>query len=84
MALREDVRTRAPRGTKIVAQAFFAALADIAEGQQAAVASAAVNAIRDTLKQRQAKTKLAAAKAKAKTPRKRASAKPARRARKAA
>jgi hypothetical protein len=63
-----------------VAQAFFAALADIAEGQQAGVASAALSSIRDTLKQRQAKMKLAAARAKAKAPRKRAAAKRARKA----
>ena len=65
MAPKQDVRSRAPRGTKIVTQAFFAALSDIGADQQAGVAGAALGLIRDTLKQRQAKAKLAAGKAKA-------------------
>jgi hypothetical protein len=68
MAIREDVRPRAPRGTKNVTQAFFAALDGIAEGQQAAVATAAVAGIRGELKDRRLRTKEAAGRAKAKAP----------------
>ena len=53
-------------------QAFFAALGDIADGQQAVVASAAVSAIRDALKERRLKMKESVAKAKAKAPAKKA------------
>ena len=66
MAIREDVQKRAPRGTKNVTQAFFAALDDIADGQQAVVGAAALIAIRDELKGRRLKIKEAAAAAKAK------------------
>jgi len=77
MATKQDVRARAPRGTKIVAQAFFAALGDVADGQQPAVASAALIAIRDALKVRREKIKKVAAKARAKLPGKtKAAAKP--------
>ena len=69
MAIKEDVQKRAPRGTRIVTQAFFAALDDIADGQQAVVGTAAVAAIRNQMKERRAKNKGAAAKAK--TPAKR-------------
>ena len=68
MASKDDVRTRAPRGTKVVTQAFFEALDGIAEGQQKAVAAAALAGIRDALKAQRLKTKEAAAKAKAKLP----------------
>ena len=68
MAIKDDVRARAPRGAKNVTQAFFAALDDIAEGQQKAVATAALASIRADLKARRLKTKEAAAKAKAKAP----------------
>jgi hypothetical protein len=67
MAIKEDVQKRAPRGTKNVTQAFFAALDDIADGQQAVVGAAALAAIRDELKGRRVKIKEAAAAAKAKT-----------------
>ena len=66
MAIKEDVQKRAPRGTKNVTQAFFAALDDIADGQQAVVSAAALAAIRDELKGRHVKIKEAAAAAKAK------------------
>ena len=73
MAIKKDVQKRAPRGAKNVAQAFFAALDDIAEGQQAVVGAAALATIRDELKGRRVKIKeaAAAAKAKAKAPAKR-------------
>ncbi len=66
MAIKADAQKRALRGTKKVTQAFFAALDDIADGQQAAVGAAALAAIRDELKGRRAKIKEAAAAAKAK------------------
>jgi hypothetical protein len=56
--------TRAPRGTKILAKAFFAAADEIPEPQRAEVVKAALALIRDELKA--ARGKLAAAKAKAK------------------
>jgi len=73
MAIKKDVQKRAPRGAKNVAQAFFAALDDIADGQQAVVGAAALATIRDELKGRRVKIKeaAAAAKAKAKAPAKR-------------
>jgi hypothetical protein len=66
MATKGDTRTRAPRGTKNVAQAFFAALDGLSDGQQPAVATAALSAIRDALKARRLKAREAAARAKAK------------------
>ena len=66
MVIKEDVQKRAPRGTKNVTQAFFAALDDIADGQQAVVGAAALIAIRDELKGQRLKIKEAAAAAKAK------------------
>ena len=71
MAIKEDVQKRAPRGTKNVTQAFFAALDDIADGQQAVVSAAALAAIRDELKGRRVKIKEAAAAAKAKAKKRR-------------
>jgi hypothetical protein len=56
--------TRAPRGTKILAKAFFAAADEIPEPQRAEVVKAALALIRDELKA--AREKVAAAKAKAK------------------
>ena len=89
MAIKEDARTRAPRGTKNVTQAFFEALDGIPENQQAAVATAALVGIRDEVKARRLKGKEAAARAKAKAPAKtkasaRTKATPARKAKKAA
>lgn len=68
MAIREDSRTRAPRGTKNVTQAFLTALDGVPESQQAAVASAALAGIRDEIKARRLKRREAAAKAKASAP----------------
>jgi len=56
--------TRAPRGTKILAKAFFAAADEIPEPQRTEVVKAALAAIRDELKI--AREKVAVAKAKAK------------------
>jgi hypothetical protein len=66
MATKDDTRARAPRGTKNVAQAFFAALDGLSEGQQPAVAKAALSAIRDALKARHLKAREAAARARMK------------------
>lgn len=68
MAIKDDVRARAPRGTKTVTQAFFVALDDVPEPQQAAVATAALTGIRDALKARKLKAKEAAARTKARAP----------------
>jgi hypothetical protein len=68
VAIKEDVRARAPRGTKNVTQAFFEALDGIPVSQQKAVATAALASIRDDLKAQRLKTREAAAKAKAKAP----------------
>ena len=65
MAIKEDVQKRAPRGTKVVTQAFFAALDGIPGGQQADVGAAALAAIRDELKGRQVKSRESAVAAKA-------------------
>src|SRR3954471_3969957 len=56
--------SRAPRGTKVLAQAFFAAADNIPEAQRGAVVKAALALIRDDLKA--AREKAAAAKTKAK------------------
>jgi hypothetical protein len=65
MAKAETATTRAPRGTKPVSQAFFAALETVPEAQRTAVARAAQVLIRDELKLRREKVKAAAAKVKA-------------------
>jgi histone H1/5 len=57
--------TRAPRGTKVLTQAFFAAADAIPEPQRADVVKAALTAIRDEIKA--AREKAAAAKAKVKS-----------------
>src|SRR3954467_6491916 len=57
---------RAPRGTKTVAQAFLGALEKIPAASQAAVAKAALTAVREELAARKEKAKDAKAKAKAK------------------
>ncbi len=59
--------TRAPRGTKPVSQAFFSALETIPEASRAAVAKAALGMIRDEMKTRRDKLKVAAAKEKEKS-----------------
>jgi hypothetical protein len=83
MAIKDDPRARAPRGTKNLTQAFFQALDGIPESQQKAVAAAALAGIRDELKAQRVKAKEAASKAKAKTPA-RTKAAPARKAKSAA
>src|SRR3954468_10501192 len=57
--------SRAPRGTRVLTQAFFSAAEEIPEGQRDAVVKAAFASIRDTLKETREKAK--AAKAKTKT-----------------
>ena len=64
----ETTATRAPRGTKPVSQAFFTALDAVPEASRAAVAKAAQAMIRDELKGRKEKMKVAAAKDKARKP----------------
>jgi hypothetical protein len=58
--------TRAPRGTKILAKAFFTAAEEFPEAQRADVIKAALAAIRDELKLAREKAAVAKAKAKAK------------------
>ncbi len=60
--------TRAPRGSKPVSQAFFAALDAVPEASRPAVAKAAQAMIRDELKLRREKVKAATVKKKAGTP----------------
>ena len=64
----ESTTTRAPRGTKPVMAAFFAALDATPEASRAAIAKAAQVMIRDELKSRREKVKAAAAKSKARKP----------------
>jgi hypothetical protein len=70
MALQATSKTRAPRGTKILTQAFFSAADNIPDAQRPAVIKAAVAAIRDELKEGRAKVKIAKAKAKGSTAKK--------------
>ena len=58
--------TRAPRGTKILAKAFFAAADEIPEPQRTEVVKAALAVIRDELKSVREKVAVAKAKAKGK------------------
>jgi hypothetical protein len=55
MAISDTTRSRAPRGTKTLTQAFFSALADIPEDRRDAVARAAQSAIREELQARRVK-----------------------------
>ena len=55
MAIADTTRSRAPRGTKSLTQAFFSALADIPEDRRDAVARAAQSAIREELQARRIK-----------------------------
>ena len=64
----ETAPTRAPRGTKPVMQAFFAALEVVPIGSRSAVSKAAQVLIRDELKNRREKLKASAAKEKARQP----------------
>ena len=65
MAKAEATTARAPRGTRVVSQAFFAALDSVPEATRPAVAKAAQVLIRDELKSRREKLKAAATKDKA-------------------
>jgi hypothetical protein len=69
---------RVPRGTKIVAKAFFAAADEIPEPQRAEVLKAALALIRDELKAAREKAAIAKAKAREKAGRGKASANPVR------
>jgi hypothetical protein len=66
MAKTGTTSIRAPRGTKVVAEAFFTALNEIPEPQRADVVKAALALIRDRLKDARGKAKLAKGKQKAK------------------
>ena len=66
MAKTATATARAPRGTKIVAEAFLAAVDEIPEPQRADVVKAALALIRDRLKETRDKAKLAKEKQKAK------------------
>ncbi len=66
MAKSEATTSRAPRGTKQVSRAFFAALEDIPEVSRAAVAKAAQAMIREEIKSQREKAKARAASAKQK------------------
>jgi len=57
MAISETPRTRAPRGTKSLTQAFFAALSEIPQDRRDVVAKAAQSAIREQLRVRRDKEK---------------------------
>ena len=72
MAKADTGSARAPRGSKVVTQAFFTALDAVPAPQQAAVGKAAQTMIRDEFKTRREKASAAAAKLKARTPAKRA------------
>ena len=67
MATSDAARPRAPRGTKILTQAFFAALSDIPQAQQEAVAKAALIAVKEQLQMRRQKAKLLDARTRAST-----------------
>ena len=60
--------SRAPRGTRVLTQAFFSAADEIPESQRDAVVQAALASIRDTLKEARDKAKTARTKAKAGRP----------------
>jgi hypothetical protein len=61
----KDVATRAPRGTKILAQAFFSAADEIPDDRRDAVVKAALALIRDQLKDARDKSKVVKEKIKA-------------------
>jgi hypothetical protein len=58
LAKSDTIRTRLPRGTKPVVQAFFDALEAIPERSRADVAKAAYAGIRDAMKDQREKSKL--------------------------
>lgn len=61
---RAAASTRAPRGTKILIQAFYAAADEIPESSRTAVVKAALAAIREELKDNRARASAVKAKAK--------------------
>jgi hypothetical protein len=61
MAKTETAATRAPRGTKVLAKAFFTAAENIPEAQRDAVFKAALSLIREEWKTAKAKTRTARA-----------------------
>jgi hypothetical protein len=65
MATKATTSARAPRGTKILTQAFFSAAEEIPEPQRGEVIKAALASIRDALKATREKAKAVKAKAKA-------------------
>lgn len=66
MAMKATASARAPRGTKILTQAFFSAADEIPESSRGAVVKAALASIRDALKADREKARDAKTKAKAK------------------
>ncbi len=64
MAIADDKRSRAPRGSRPVTQAFLTALEAVPETSRASVAKAAMSMIRDMLKAQKPAKKPMAAKAK--------------------
>src|SRR4051812_6688582 len=68
MAKTDTASARAPRGTRVVSQAFFTALDAVPEASRSAVAKAAQAMIRDEMKGRRDKAKATAAKEKARRP----------------
>ncbi len=64
MALSEDKRSRAPRGSRPVTQAFLTALEAVPDTSRASVAKAAMSMIKDVLKTQKPVRTPAAAKAK--------------------
>ena len=72
MAKAETTSTRLPRGTKPVAQAFFAALDTVPDAEQSAVAKAAQILIRDGFKTQREKARTTAVSAAARMQVKRA------------
>lgn len=68
MRLPSAVSARAPRGTRPVLAAFFAALDLAPEAQRAAIAKAAQNMIRDELKLRRDRARAVVTKMKARRP----------------
>jgi hypothetical protein len=59
MFMAKEVTARAPRGTKILAHAFFSAADEIPEFRRPEVIKAAMGLIRDQLKEMQEKAKAA-------------------------
>jgi hypothetical protein len=77
MATKTTTSARAPRGTKILTQAFFSAAEEIPEPQRGDVIKAALTSIRDTLKVTREKAQAVKAKAGKQVAKSKAAAKPA-------